>query len=216
MKLFLRDHNPQMALAWREAFAEITAADIACASDLRVDISCGDIFDGPKADAIVSPANSFGFMDGGIDGAYTKRFGSRLQEKLQTYIKGMYYGELPVGQAIIVATDDADYRLLISAPTMRVPQFVSSTVNAYLAFRAALLAAVTYNRTFVHEVSGRYKAIESIICPGLGTSIGMMDYATCARQMLAAYETVMLGKRKPFETIGQAMAEQQRLIKGTV
>ena len=31
-------------------------------------ISCGDIFrGGPSADAIVSPANSFGFMDGGID-----------------------------------------------------------------------------------------------------------------------------------------------------
>ena len=31
-------------------------------------ISCGDIFKGaPAADAIVSPANSFGFMDGGID-----------------------------------------------------------------------------------------------------------------------------------------------------
>ena len=31
-------------------------------------ISYGDIFEGaPSADAIVSPANSFGFMDGGID-----------------------------------------------------------------------------------------------------------------------------------------------------
>ena len=31
-------------------------------------ISCGDIFKGaPSADAVVSPANSFGFMDGGID-----------------------------------------------------------------------------------------------------------------------------------------------------
>ena len=31
-------------------------------------ISSGDIFiDAPGADAIVSPTNSFGFMDGGID-----------------------------------------------------------------------------------------------------------------------------------------------------
>ena len=31
-------------------------------------MSCGDIFKGaPAVDAIVSPANSFGFMDGGID-----------------------------------------------------------------------------------------------------------------------------------------------------
>ena len=35
---------------------------------VTLQISCGDIFEGaPSADAIVSPANSFGFMDGGID-----------------------------------------------------------------------------------------------------------------------------------------------------
>ena len=30
------------------------------------------------ADAIVSPANSFGFMDGGIDMVYSKRFGWQM------------------------------------------------------------------------------------------------------------------------------------------
>lgn len=34
----------------------------------NIKVSCGDIFTGaPAADSIVSPANSFGFMDGGID-----------------------------------------------------------------------------------------------------------------------------------------------------
>ena len=62
-------------------------------------ISCGDIFSGaPAADAIVSecvlasrsdlttslctlqvsPANSFGFMDGGIDMAYSQHFGWQM------------------------------------------------------------------------------------------------------------------------------------------
>ena len=41
-----------------------------------VEIVHGDIFSRP-ADALVSPANSFGFMDGGIDLAYSRRFGDR-------------------------------------------------------------------------------------------------------------------------------------------
>ena len=45
-------------------------------SSLQLQISYGDIFKGaPAADAIVSPANSFGFMDGGIDYAYSDHFG---------------------------------------------------------------------------------------------------------------------------------------------
>ena len=42
-------------------------------------ISEGDIFEGgPEADAIVSPANSFGFMDGGIDMVYSRHFGWQM------------------------------------------------------------------------------------------------------------------------------------------
>ena len=53
------------------------------------------------------------------------------------------------GDAIIIPTypPDADenkeegsIKYLISAPTMRVPMNVSETVNAYLAFRACLIA----------------------------------------------------------------------------
>jgi hypothetical protein len=39
-----------------------------------VKVHHGSIFDS-QADAYVSPANSFGFMDGGIDMMYSQRFG---------------------------------------------------------------------------------------------------------------------------------------------
>jgi hypothetical protein len=35
--------------------------------------------------------------------------------------------------------------LVISAPTMRIPRDVADTVNAYLAFRAALRAVLDHN-----------------------------------------------------------------------
>jgi hypothetical protein len=64
LKIFLRDHNMPLVNKWREAFADCD----------DVEASCGNIFD-ITADAILSPANSFGFMDGGIDLAYSNHFG---------------------------------------------------------------------------------------------------------------------------------------------
>jgi len=47
-----------------------------------------------------------------------------------------------VGQAVIIETRDPKetIRYLVSAPTMRIPSDVSNSVNAFLAFRATLLA----------------------------------------------------------------------------
>lgn len=72
IEIHLRDLGKPLIEAWNREFAGIDS----------VRTSCGDIFstkpgqvnvDDPidvKADAIVSPANSFGFMDGGIDAVY--------------------------------------------------------------------------------------------------------------------------------------------------
>ena len=150
-------------------------------------MSAGDIFPAP-ADAIVSPANSFGFLDGGIDLAYSLRFGWHVQDRLQKLIQADHDGELPVGQAVIVETGDSRFPLLISAPTMRVPMDVSATVNAFLAFRAVIRSAQAYNRT-----AGR--PIETILSPGLGTAVGRMHPKACARQMYYAYRTSHLGQK---------------------
>jgi O-acetyl-ADP-ribose deacetylase (regulator of RNase III) len=194
MKFLLRDRNPAIVAAWREAFAD--------ASD--VEVSQGDIFD-LTADAVVSPANSFGFMDGGIDLVYTRRFGRSLQERLQELLRAEYDGELPVGQAVIVPTGDPDVPLLISAPTMRVPMDVSDTVNAYLALRAAIRAAREYNRTAA-------KPIASILCPGLGTATGRISPASCARQMHYAHASVQMGRPRIPESLAAAVDAHRRLV----
>src|SRR6267378_7242230 len=97
--------------------------------DLRfVSIHRGSIFD-IACDAVVSPANSFGFMDGGIDRLYTECFGSVVQERLQTCIRSCHYGELLVGQAEIVATNHPGTPFVIAAPTMRVPMALDRSVS---------------------------------------------------------------------------------------
>jgi hypothetical protein len=66
----LRDIDADVVKAWEKYFKGIAS----------VRISHGDIFEKP-ADAIVSPANSFGYMDGGIDLVYLRRFGWELQTR---------------------------------------------------------------------------------------------------------------------------------------
>jgi O-acetyl-ADP-ribose deacetylase (regulator of RNase III) len=176
VKIFLRDISESMADAWHTVFNGIS----------DIEVSCGDIFD-LRANAIVSPANSFGFMDGGIDLAYSRYFGWDLQKRLQKIICEKYYGELPVGNAVILETGSKEIEYLISAPTMRVPQDISGTANAYLAFRAALIAVRDFNETGGSE-------IKSILCPGLGTATGGMPPRVCAVQMKKAYNSIFTEK----------------------
>ncbi|KAL4233565.1 hypothetical protein ACF0H5_008246 [Mactra antiquata] len=192
------DLKKSLVEAWKNQFKEYMPD--------RVQVYKGDIFaNGPSADAIVSPANSFGFMDGGIDMVYSRHFGWQMQERLQKLIRTNYDGELLVGQAAIITTVEKHNRntvewskynagqpitYLISAPTMRVPMDVSDTCNAYLAFRGIILAVKKFN------ASHPDKPIRSVLCPGLGTAVGMMPSDRCALQMLYAFETYEIGKNK--------------------
>ncbi len=201
LRLHLRDLGGPLIEAWRREFADVPS----------VTISQGDIFstkDGPvlasdpidvRADAIVSPANSFGFMDGGVDAVYTYQLGPQVEERLRALLAERHGGELPIGAAVIVPTGRAEIPWCISAPTMRVPGFVGDSLNAYLAFRAALLAVVAHNR-------GRQASIRSLLCPGLATAVGRMPVGRCARQMRAAWDRVIAGK--PF--IPRSLAEAAR------
>lgn len=100
-----------MAAAWEQQFKSVPG----------VQVTCGDIFDDVTADAVVSPANSFGFMDGGIDLAYSRRFGWDLQERLQERLRREHLGELPVGQAVIVETHHRDIPWVIALPRCAFP-----------------------------------------------------------------------------------------------
>src|SRR4051812_17460998 len=124
MNVVLVDRDSALTRAWRNAFADRT----------DVEVSEADYF-ARSADALVSPANSFGIMDGGLDAAIRDTLGLTVQQRLQRAIIEHHHGELPVGAAEVVATDDPRWPYLVAAPTMRVPERVAQTLNAYHAFR---------------------------------------------------------------------------------
>jgi hypothetical protein len=84
---------------------------------------------------------------------------------------------------------------------------VSETVNAYLAFRAALMAVLEHNAT------GRDR-IGLILCPGLATAVGRMPVERCARQMRAAWDRVVGGKPLRPRSLREAAQDEAFLIHG--
>jgi O-acetyl-ADP-ribose deacetylase (regulator of RNase III) len=195
LRIHLRDTDPRLVAEWRRTMGGLP----------DVEISEGDIL-AVDADAIVSPANSFGFMDGGIDLAYSERFGFGLERQLQARLRDDFAGELLVGQAVVIPTGDARTPWLVSAPTMRLPTDVRDSVNAYLAFRAALRAVGTHLQL-------QPATIGTVVCPGMCTGIGAMSHARAASQMRSAYDAFRAGPPTGFPNAGRTLEAHRALFR---
>jgi len=133
-------------------------------------------------DCMVSAANSFGLMDGGVDLAIVNYFGRGLEQSVQAHILREYWGEQPVGTAFIIETKHPKHPFLAHTPTMRVPMDISETANVYQAMLSMLVAVHHHNQRQPQN------AIRTLACPGLGTQTGRVPGAKAARQMALAYE----------------------------
>ncbi len=204
-KLILCSVQRGLSIAWRKHFADLSF----------VEVYDGSILD-LKVDAIVSPANSFGFMDGGIDSAYMAYFGEDIQMRVRRQIYDFHDGELLVGQADIVETGNAKIPFLIAAPTMRVPMHLHNSVNPYLAARAVF--RLLKNERFT---SGPYigskisERVQTIAMPGLGTGVGRMNPDYCALQVRKALGHILLGEYKMPRSWAEASEEHQLLYTDT-
>ncbi|RAJ11173.1 O-acetyl-ADP-ribose deacetylase (regulator of RNase III) [Chitinophaga skermanii] len=190
MRILLTAITPSLVEAWGIFFKNAPGVEILTSDITQLTV-----------DALVSPANSFGFMDGSLDYAISERLGWDLEKKLQAKIKALPTGELLVGQAIILETGDSKIPHLISAPTMRIPTNfnINTSINAYLAMKAILIAAQNDDR------------IHSVAIPGLCTGVGRMDPKIAASQMFAAYEEIMLGKHLNFDNFADAQRHHRLL-----
>ena len=151
-------------------------------------------------DCMVSAANSFGLMDGGVDAAISQFFGYALQERVQRRILDEFLGEQPVGTSLIVETGHAKHPFIAHTPTMRVPMDIAHTDHAYLAMWAMLLAVRQHN-------ARSDRRITIVACPGLGTATGRVPVGEAARQMALAYEHFV----SPPTQIDWGLAQQRQI-----
>lgn len=206
MKIILAAVEKSLADAWEKHCGDLPG----------VSIHRGSILD-LAVDAVVSPANSFGFMDGGVDNLYTSHFGRGVQQRLQTLIHDRHHGELVVGAAEIVETGDTKIPFLIAAPTMRVPMILRDSVHPYLATRATFLliqhGIVPAGPFESQKVSD---LVSTVAFPGLGTGVGRVEPNTCARQMRVAIQEIALGKRTFPDSWADASTRHQLLYSDRV
>lgn len=147
----------------------------------RVTVVC-DVFQSlSEFDCMVSAANSFGLMDGGVDLAISNFFGWDLMDRVQQHIISEWRGEQPVGTSFIISTNNDEHPFLAHTPTMRVPMPISATDDVYKATWAMLLAVWQHNRKSNNQ-------IRTVACPGLGTATGRVPPRSAARQMSLAYQ----------------------------
>ena len=129
----------------------------------------GDILENPYQ-AIVSPANSIGAMDGGIDLHYANVFGEDFVERVRENFKTHPFSEVLVGEAVVTQTNTIDHPFVISAPTMRSPRRIAAE-NVYLATRAAVKLA-------------QFRQFSTLAIPGMGTGVGGVPYKEAAFAMM--------------------------------
>lgn len=178
--LVLADPNEGLCNEWKESFE----------SHSKVGIHHGRFEDVPF-DCVVSPANSFGLMDGGVDEAITMYFGEQMMDRVQQQVIEKYAGEQPVGTSMVVRgtkLDDLKIKWVAHTPTMMIPMDIGHTTNVYSAFKAMLLAVEEHNGSF-----GKFKSqnpIKTVVCPGMGTGAGRVPYPMAASAMEEAYRNV--------------------------
>ncbi len=169
-KLTIGDRNSEIAGALAEAFSRVPG----------VEVIEGNLLD-TGCEAILSPANSFGDMGGGIDKAIDDYHQGVAQRALRAAITSHFLGELPVGMAVVIELSDRRMPFLVAAPTLRVPGRVTESLNAYLSMRTALVAVLRHN-----EISQR--PIRTLAVPGLCTGVGGMPEPSrprrCGRPMI--------------------------------
>ena len=173
IKFSFCEQNADLASVLAEVFAKVDEVEVLQGNILKL-----------SADALVSPANSFGDMSGGLDQAIDDYYKGEAQSKASSLIRSTYYGELAVGQAAILEMNQARFPKLILAPTMRVPGKVAKSINAYLAMRALLIAVLDYNKQ-------AQTPIQHIAMTSLCTGIGRMPFVEAAEQMLVAYDMII-------------------------
>lgn len=207
MKIQLVDYNEEMCREWHKYFDDCN----------DVFIHEGDFFSVPT-DCYVSPANSFGFLDGGIDNKIRKVYQKRnidIQSTVQDYIIKEFDGELLVGQAIYFPIWDFNSQKvpdLIVAPTMRVPMSLENdSVNVYLAARAIFIKLRSLNWS-----NSSNPRVKSVSISGLCTGIGQFPYDLCAKQMRKAYDDFWIGKSYFPASWGEAQDRHQLLYSDTI
>lgn len=170
LKFIFFGHDEKLVEEYKKILEEIIPDSIFVCMDVK------ELYNTHKIDIIVSPANSFGYMNGGIDNVLRKMFPG-IEARVKTLIRKLPEGFLPVGNSIVVPTEDTKIPYMIVAPTMIMPSYIRDVTCIYKTFYSILETLGTNNMV--------------VACCGLGTGVGNVDPMVSATQIATAYKDYM-------------------------
>jgi O-acetyl-ADP-ribose deacetylase (regulator of RNase III) len=129
-----------------------------------IHVAVGDITQ-LTVDAIVSPSNSLGIMQGGVAGQLREAGGPEVEEEVRQS------APIAVGAAVVTSAGRLFCKNLIHVPTMEEPGMKVGVENVRRATRAALLAAARYGH-------------QSIALPTIGAGVGGVPLDEAVRAMV--------------------------------
>ncbi len=131
---------------------------------MEIEILKGSILEA-NAEAIVNPANSYGWMAAGLSGAIKKAAGGDVEKE------AVDKGPIDIGSAIVTSGGTTKFKAIIHAPTMRSPVDKIGPENVLKAAFAALKLADELGYS-------------TLALPGMGTGIGAVDPTVAAKVMI--------------------------------
>ena len=164
MKVIIADHNKSTISSINE-----------CNPSFEVEEGNPLAFD---IDAIVSPANTKGIMNGGYDAVLRRFFGVTIEYLVQQYLEKF---KIDVGQAIAVKTGHPKVHWLIVTPTV-------SVNGEGLSGHESVSYACAYNAVKVAHQRG----VKYLGMTGLGSGVGGLDRRISARQQFQGIEDALL------------------------
>ena len=120
-----------------------------------------------QVNVIVNPANSFGYMGGGVAGVIKKVGGQIIEDEV------IEQAPVQIGQAIITCSGDLVCEKVIHAPTMHNPGERTDSHKVLCAVKAALELA---------DECG----FKSLAMPGMGTGVGGLGKLEAAEIIVKA------------------------------
>lgn len=123
-----------------------------------------------QCDAIVNPANSSGYMGGGVAGVIKKVGGEVIEEE------AVNQAPIFIGKAVMTTAGKLPHKAVIHAPTMKRPSEITNRQNVKSATIAALECA---------DKNG----FSSIAFPGMGTGVGRVPLGVAAETMVSAIKS---------------------------
>jgi len=136
----------------------------------RIEIKQGSITT-VQVDAIVNPANSFGYMGGGVAGVI-KNVGGQIIED-----EAISQAPVQIGDAIMTSAGDLRCHKIIHAPTMHNPAEKTDAHKVFCAARAAL------------ELADK-QGFRSIAMPGMGAGVGGLDKLEAAKAIMKTINSI--------------------------